>query len=170
MESQSHKVTSLLTEHQQRLYRYIVSLLGNVDAAWDVLQETNRVVLEKRSEFQFGTSFTNWALTIAQFQTLAWLRSRKRDRLVVTAEIVELLAEDARGFDQTYDARQTALDTCLESLSDEHRELVHRRYNRSETLPQLSQRTGRTVNALKQMFFRLRNSLMNCIQQRLELE
>lgn len=170
MESPSHEFTNLLTGHQQRLYRYIVSLLGNVDAAWDVLQETNRVLLEKRAEFECGTSFTNWALTVAQFQTLAWLRRRKRDRLVVTAEIVELLVEDVRGLDDSYDAHQTALDTCLESLTDQHRELVYRRYNRSETLPQLSERTGRTVNALKQMFFRLRNSLMNCIQQRLELE
>lgn len=170
MESPSHEFTNLLTGHQQRLYRYIVSLLGNVDAAWDVLQESNRVLLEKRGEFEFGTSFVNWALTVAQFQTLAWLRNQKRDRLIVNAEIVELLAEDAVGTDALAEARQNALNTCLKSLSEEHQELVHRRYHRSENLTELSVRTGRSVNALKQLFFRLRNSLTNCIQHHLELE
>ena len=82
----------ILASHQQRLLGYIISLLGDADSAWDVLQETNRVLLEKRDDFQPGTSFLNWALTVAQFQTMAWLRNQKRSRLIVTAEIAELPA------------------------------------------------------------------------------
>lgn len=50
----------LLASQQQRLMSYVVSLLGNPDAAWDVLQETNRVLLEKRDEFRLGSNFLNW--------------------------------------------------------------------------------------------------------------
>ena len=158
----------LLAGHQQRLLSYVVSLLGDADSAWDVLQETNRVLLEKRDEFQDGTSFTNWALTVAQFQTMAWLRDKKRDRLLVTPEIVELMAADAVTLLDEGDSKRQALKVCLESLSDGHRELVHLRYGRSETLARLAQLTGRSVNALKQMFFRLRNTLATCVEQRLE--
>jgi RNA polymerase sigma-70 factor (ECF subfamily) len=169
MEHHSHDFSDQLTGHQQRLYRYIVSLLGNVDAAWDVLQETNRVLLEKRSEFKLGTNFANWALTVAQFQTMAWLRDQKRDRLVATPEIVDLLANDAKEMDARENSKTIALKACLDSLSDSQRELVHRRYSRSEKLAELSDRTGRSVNALKQLFFRIRETLMKCIQRRLEL-
>lgn len=168
MKPESHDFADLVTGHQQRMYRYIVSLLGNADAAWDVLQESNRVLLEKRTEFEVGTSFTNWALTVAQFQTMAWLRNQKRDRLIATPEIIELMADDAKEMYAEEGSRMGALNACLESLSDTHRDLVHRRYARSEKLTDLSKQTGRTVNAMKQLFFRIRETLMNCIQRRLE--
>ncbi|MEK6237587.1 MAG: sigma-70 family RNA polymerase sigma factor [Planctomycetales bacterium] len=159
--------SELLASHQPRLYRYIVSLLGDAESSWDVLQETNRILLEKRSRFEFGTSFANWALTVAQYQTMAWLRDKSRDRHVVTAEIVELLAEEAMELDAEDDARQQALAHCMERLPDQHRELVHFRYVHLEKLSELSARTGRTVNALKQFFFRVRGTLADCVEQRL---
>jgi RNA polymerase sigma-70 factor, ECF subfamily len=159
----------LLASQQQRLLSYVVSLLGQPDAAWDVLQETNQVLLKKRDEFQPGTNFLNWALTVAQFQTMAWLRDQKRNRMIVTAEIVELMAEDAAALENPIDGRQEALKACLQSLSEGHRELVHLRYAKSQKLNDLAEQTGRSVNALKQLFFRLRSSLANCIEQRLEV-
>jgi RNA polymerase sigma-70 factor, ECF subfamily len=159
----------LLASQQQRLMSYVVSLLGEPDTAWDVLQETNRVLLEKRHEFQAGSNFLNWALTVAQFQTMAWLRDQKRSRMIVTAEIIELMAEDAAALDDGIDGRQEALKACLQSLSEGHRELVDLRYAKSQKLNDLAEQTGRSVNALKQLFFRLRGSLANCIEQRLEV-
>lgn len=170
MTHDSHEFTDLVTGHQQRLYRYIVSLLGNVDAAWDVLQETNRVLLEKQGEFELGTNFANWALTVAQFQTMAWLRNRKRDRMIATPDIVGLLADDAKELDSDDDSREQALRHCLQDLSDQHRDLLHYRYARSVPLADLSERTGRSVNALKQLFFRLRGTLMDCINNRMAAE
>ncbi len=170
MESHAHEFSDLLIGHQQRLYRYIVSLLGSAEAAWDVLQETNRVLLEKRAEFRPGTSFVNWALTVAQFQTMAWLRNQRRDRLVATPEIVELLAEDATVPAEEEDPRGRALRACLEQLPAPHRELIHRRYTLSEQFTALSGSTGRSVNALKQLFFRLRQGLSECVRRRLEAE
>lgn len=159
----------LLAAHQHRLLSYIISLLGDADSSWDVLQETNRVLLEKRDELQPGTSFSNWALTVAQFQTMAWLRDRKRSRLIVTDEIVELMAEEAVAMEAESEDQQHALAMCIESLSDGHRELIHLRYANSVKLADLAEQTGRTVNSLKQLFFRLRASLAACIEQRLEV-
>ena len=168
MSESNHPFPELLAAHQHRLLSYIQSLLGDAESSWDVLQETNRVLLEKRDEFEAGTSFVNWALTVAQFQTMAWLRDRKRSRLIVTAEIVELMAADAVSIEAESEPHQLALRQCIESLSDGHRELVHLRYAKSVKLADLAKQTGRTVNALKQLFFRLRSSLAACIDQRME--
>lgn len=170
MEHSLHEFTELMTGHQQRLYRYIVSLVGDADAAWDVLQETNRVLLEKRGEFEADTHFVNWALTIAQFQTMAWLRNRNRDRLIPTSEIVELLADDARRMNSESDRKIQALKVCLERLPVEQKEYLNRRYARSETLSELAERTGRSTNALKQLFFRLRMKLIECINYQTKTE
>ena len=49
----------LLAGQQQRLMSYVVSLLGKLDTAWNVVEETNRVLLEKRDEFRPGSNFMN---------------------------------------------------------------------------------------------------------------
>lgn len=165
--SESASFPELLAAHQSRLLSYIVSLLGDAESAWDVLQETNRVLLEKRCEFVPGTSFVNWALTVAQFQTLSWLRDKKRSRVIVTPEIVELMAEDAIPLSEEADERQQFLKSCLEDLAVAHRELLHLRYAKSQRLAALAQQTGKSVNALKQTFFRLRATLASCIEQRM---
>lgn len=166
-EERAIEFAELLTSHQHRLYRYVISLLGDADAAWDVLQEANRVLLEKRAEFREGTSFVNWALTVAQFQTMAWLRDRGRDRLVATPEIVELISAEAMSLDSEVDQQQQALRTCLDELPENHRELVHLRYAQSRKLTELAKASGKTVNALKQLFFRVRGTLMHCIEKRM---
>lgn len=169
MSESNHPLPELLAAHQHRLLSYIQSLLGDADSSWDVLQETNRVLLEKRDDFTVGTSFLNWSLTVAQFQTMAWLRDRKRSRLIVTAEIVELMADDAASIEAESEPQQQALRQCIESLSDGHRELMHLRYAKFVKPADLAEKTGRSVNALRQLFFRLRNSLADCIEQRLEV-
>jgi len=168
MSDETQAFPELLASHQQRLMSYIVSLLGNADAAWEVLQESNRVLLEKRGDFQTGTSFLNWALTVAQFQTMAWLRDQKRSRMIVTSEIVELMADEAVALNVEASSEQQALKQCLESLSSGHRELVDLRYSKGLKLADLAEQTGRSVSAMKQLFFRLRSSLAECIEQRLE--
>ncbi|MEM8911628.1 MAG: sigma-70 family RNA polymerase sigma factor [Planctomycetota bacterium] len=169
MSERNHSFAELVAAHQQRLLRYIHSLLGEADSSWDVLQETNRVLLEKRDEFKAGTSFLNWALTVAQFQTMAWLRDQKRNRLIVTAEIVELMADAARTRESASEPQQQALHQCIDSLTEGHRELIHLRYAQSVKLRDLAAQTGRSVNALKQLCFRLRSSLADCIEKRLEV-
>ncbi len=61
----------LLTSHQSTLYASITALLGGVEGAQDVLQETNLVLLEKAGEFDLSRPFLPWALTVARFQMLA---------------------------------------------------------------------------------------------------
>ena len=70
----------LLTEHQSHLFVYLVSLLGDVHDASNVLQETNIVLWRRSAEFAEGTNFGAWSRTIAHFQLLAYFYSRRNLR------------------------------------------------------------------------------------------
>lgn len=159
----------LLTAHQARLQSYISSLLANHEATWDVLQETNRVLIEKHKDFMPGSSFVNWSLTVAQYQVMACLRDRNRDRHILSPDLAEVLTQD-EGFVswKSRDQRFDALESCMKTLSPKNRDLVRCRYGQGETLVEISDRTARTVNSLKQAFFRIRQSLSECIEQRIE--
>jgi len=95
----SNQFVRLMTEHQGRLFAYIFSLLGNTDAANDVLQEVNVVLWRDSREFRPGSNFKAWAFRVAHFQVMAWRQRQIRDRLVFEDDLLEALATGAREVD-----------------------------------------------------------------------
>ena len=157
---------SLLTAEQLALHRYIFTLLGDHDAASNVLQETNLVLGRKIDEFQFGTSFGAWASKVAYFQTLAYIRDAKRDRHVFGEALVEQLA--ARPvLDVDASEARIALRHCLRELSEKNFELIQQRYNCDLEIEALAERLGKRPGAVKVQLHRIRRSLLECIQKRL---
>lgn len=163
MMRESEGFVRLMTEHQGRLFGYILSLLGDPDPANDVLQETNVVLWRDSREFRPGTNFKAWAFRVAHFQVMAWRQRQIRDRLVFEDDLLEVLAFGAREADETFDARQQLLTGCLEKLDPPHREMVRRRYAEGHSLRALAADRGMTPNAVTQALFRIRQGLMQCV-------
>ena len=115
----------LITEHQQKIYGYIYSLIGNNASSWDILQESNLVLWRKQSEFTMGTNFQAWSFSIARFQVLAFIRDRKRDPLqILTPELLDTFAEDIEAEAETYTQRLDALQHCRSKLKTKHSKLI----------------------------------------------
>ena len=54
-----------LTDHQSRLFAYLVALLGDVHEARNVLQETNLELWRKSADFADGSDFSAWSRRVA---------------------------------------------------------------------------------------------------------
>ncbi|MDB4491464.1 sigma-70 family RNA polymerase sigma factor [bacterium] len=161
----SEEFARLVTGAQQRLYAYIYSLLGNSAASWDVLQETNMVMWNKRDQFELGTNFRAWAHSIGRFQVMAFLRDRKREPLcLLTPEILEMLQEESKPEFENYEARLNALATCLQRLKPTPARMIRLHYEEKRSLIQVGERLQMTVNAVKQSLFRARRNLQQCIE------
>ena len=76
----------LMTQHQGRLYGYVLSLSGDPDAANDVLQEANIVLWKQSSQFELGSSFKAWAFRIAHFQFMAYRQKQLRDKVLFSGD------------------------------------------------------------------------------------
>ena len=159
-----------LAEHQNRLYGYVYSLLGDHNAAADALQETNLVLWRKVDEFDACRSFLPWAFSIARFQVLAQLRDRKRDRLLLDMDLAEAISEEAERQAGQLDEFRQALRACLRTLTDSNRELVERRYLRSMSIADISTAANRTASAVKVALLRTRRQLADCVQMRMAAE
>src|SRR5437016_359735 len=118
----------LLTSHQSTLYATITALLGGVEGAHDVLQETNVVLLEKAAEYDASRPFVPWALTFARFQVLAWRKRQSRDRLVLNDELFAVLADRLAVESASPSRRLDAIESCLNKLEPDSRRLVDARY------------------------------------------
>ena len=153
----------LITEFQGRLFGYVLSMLGDVDQANEVLQETNLVLWRKSNEFQAGSDFKAWSFRVAHFQVMAFRQRQIRDRLVFSDEVIERVSRDAATQDEAYEQRIALLGACIDNLSERNRDVLCRFYEQGESLEAIAASLKRTANAVGQMLFRIRKLLIECV-------
>lgn len=159
-----------LTECQVPLGLYIRSLMPGDRSASDVVQQANAKIWEKRAEFQLGTNFRAWAMSIARFEVLNYRKRQARDsRLIFSDELEATIASEMTTMDDDFADRHEALKQCLGGLKAESRQLLMYRYGSPETLSEFAARMGKSVGSLKVTLHRLRGSLAACIERRLLL-
>ena len=61
-----------LTQVQQRLFGFLFKRLADREQAREVLQRTNLVLCRKSSAFEPGTDFKDWAMTVANYEVMAY--------------------------------------------------------------------------------------------------
>jgi len=158
-----------LTEWQNRLFGYLVTLLGNVHDARDVLQETNLVMWRRMDTFTPGTDFGAWARRCAYFQAMAFLRDHKRGPSLLGEELLAMIAEEAeQNAVVDENERKLALRDCLAQLSDGQRLLIKCRYADQQPVRKLAADLGKSESALKMTLLRIREMLQVCISSKLK--
>lgn len=155
-----------LTDCQQRLYAFILSLVHDIDNARDVLQETNLVLWRRAGDYDKSQDFVPWAIAHARTCTLAYLRDRGRDRHLFNPKLLALIADEAAERVETIDDRRRALHVCMSRLPEAQRELINRRYHRNESNDAIAESVGRSMSSVAQQLYRIRQALLKCIRER----
>ena len=155
----------LLTGEQTRLFGYICTLLGDLNDASNVLQQTNMVLWRKANEFRLGTSFQAWSRNVAYYQTLAFLRDRKRDKHIFDQDLLEQIASRPCVHDE--DERHLALRHCLGGISQDSLELLRQRYGPGKSIADIAKQRHKSEAAIKMALMRIRQALADCIKRQL---
>jgi len=166
----SAEFVQLLTLNQSRLYAYVLSLVGNATRADDVMQETNVVLWQKAAEFTPGTHFTAWMFRVAYLQVMASRQRANREKILFDSELIPELAQEAAAHFDDVESRQRTLQACLEKLSPRQRDIIRRRYSAGATLQKIAADVGHSAEAIKQLLFRTRLSLTECVKRSLATE
>lgn len=156
-----------LTQVQQRLFGYIYRRLANRDQAQEVLQQTNLVLCRKANDFELGTNFNAWAFTVAHYQILSYRKSLSRNRLVFTDEVVAAI-DERENENEMREGVLSHLRHCLETMSSDNQVFIKLRYEGGLSMKQIATEVGKTVGAVKVKLHRLRRSLRDCVQNRLQ--
>ena len=96
---------ALLATRQRPIFLYAMSLLGNVDDAEEVVQESGLVLWKKFQEYQPGTDFVRWACQIARYQSLKLRARRFRGPQVFSNEFLAMIAAAAEEKSQSESSR-----------------------------------------------------------------
>jgi len=167
-EKPSNDFVLSLTKAQPTIYACIYALLPDRGAAHDLLQETNLTLLRKAGDFEPGTNFNAWATRIARYQVLNHRRKMSRDRLVFDDSLIEELCERQMQRSDELCRYSDAIRKCLQQLPASHRQILERRYAPGGTVAEIASAERKSVGAISQLLYRLRQSLMDCVYQRLQ--
>lgn len=149
---------------------YIAAMVPHHHEAADLIQRTALAVVEKYDDYDPERPFIGWALGIARFEVLNWRRSAGRDRHVFSDAAAKHLEDAALALAPDVDARMQALHTCMKKLGDTQADLLARRYRDDTELKALAEELGLSRPAVSMKLARIRRSLRDCIERRLEEE
>jgi RNA polymerase sigma-70 factor, ECF subfamily len=157
----------LLVESEGLMKNFLRGLLPNWDDVDEVAQQTSLIAWRKFTDFNQGTNFPGWLLTIARFEALKYRRNLARSPLIFSDEVWELLADQAAETVEHSNPWKEALQSCLAKLDPSERELLLKAHSQGAKMNELARQLGRSEQAFYKTIQRLRSSLQTCIQQQL---
>ena len=149
---------------RQQILGYITTLVPNWQDAEDVFQRTSLVLWEKFDEFDAQRDFLKWACGIAFYEVRNYIRTKGRDRLCFSDELIRSLA-DQRFAQPKQNERTIALKHCLGKLGDDERQLVMQAYAGQGNIRDLAKRLGRPTQTIYNRLCLLRRRLLECINR-----
>ncbi len=155
----------LFLSSQRRIYGYVMAKVPSPVDADDIVQETASLLWKKFDEYTPGTDFTAWAISVARFKILRFLRDKKNYRMKFsekTMEVIEQLEAEQAGDE---DSRVEALKKCVQKLNSDEKRILEIRYEDGSTLKTLAGRVGMNINTLYNRLSKIHVALLNCVKK-----
>lgn len=155
-----------LSPHLPMLFAYSRAICGDYHAAQDVVQETAVIALRKLDCFFAESDFGAWLRAIARHRALHARHKLNRPPLALEDFVEEYYARADLAVDE--EARMAAVQACLEQASERMRRVVNGHYLEGRPLAALAPDLAISVNAAKQLLYRARLFLQECVRRRLQ--
>ena len=150
----------------------VVNSPPGVDAD-EVAQRTFIAACQRVGDYKIGTNFRAWLYAIARYQLMSQITTMRRIADYHRRHAPELISRELDRFAEEETPpeildRLAALRLCLSSLDENGNQLLTWRYEEGIPLAEMSERSGRSIGAIKKSLFMLRKKLHACIQGKLE--
>ena len=168
--SPTEKFLQLFIVHQKRIYTSILMWVPRTADADDLLQETAAVMWNKFEEFEEGTNFAAWAISIARYRVLSFRKKQRKKEIQFSAEMLDIIASRVVPMLDTMEERLEALENCLTKLNGNDRDLIQMRYEQDTSVKEIAKRVNRPVQGLYKAMARIQNLLLECVRRTLATE
>lgn len=156
----------LFSLNHSRIMSFIYTLVPCAQDAEDIMQETAKVLWEKFAQFEVGSNFVSWAVTIAKYQVLSH-RKRYNTKVQFNSSLIEILSKESQAPISGDHDRLNALRNCLKKLHQKDRNLIRNRFDERMTAKMLSHQSGVAMNTIYRNESRILTLLLNCVRRTL---
>ena len=153
----------LMSVNQINIYAYIMSIVGNVNDADDIMQNTSAHMWERFSDFKNGTDFVAWGISIAYYKIKEFRKSKNRHQF--SDEVLEIIHEKSKKEMADVNIYTEKLNQCLSKLSHDDLTLVRLRYESGNSVKRISLRVNKTVQTVYLKLSKIHGMLSRCIKR-----
>lgn len=146
---------------------FVGSAVRDANDRDDVIQATSEYLARHFDDYEPGTSFTSWAVSVARYRVMELYRDRSRDRVVLTGDALDAIARVVPQMTLEQTDRAEALDQCMKHLGENQKRLLDLRYTQSLSPATIAERMGKSSNTVSAALLRVRKALRQCIEARL---
>jgi RNA polymerase sigma-70 factor, ECF subfamily len=148
-------LAGLMGRHQDRLFRYLLRLVGDEAVAEDTFQQTWVQVAERIGRYDASRPFAPWLFTVARNLALDHLRRRRPERLDEVDEPAAPAGVESDPLAHAVARERTGrVGAALAALAPFDREVLSLRFEEDLALPQLAQALGVPVPTAKARLYR----------------
>ena len=161
------KYEQIILAHQQSIYRLVAIARFDWATAKDIVQKTFVQAYLHLDSYKLNTHFAAWLKAIARNLVREELRRRatKQRHLQAYRDEMAICFEETDRADAAEDRYVEALRHCMRKLPESYSKIVDLRYSQSKRIDELAGVMGRTSQAAKQMLWRARLMLRQCINK-----
>ena len=157
----------LLFRNQNRIYAYVLTLIGNYTDADDVMQETISTMWQKFNNFKAGTNFVSWGITIAHYKVLDYRRNKQKNGRICqyNNELLEQFGHEVTKSSVSFDEKFDLLRRCIEKLKGPFITIVKLRFQEDLNPATISTRCGISISNVYQILSRAYRMLILCMNR-----
>lgn len=158
---------SLYMQHSLRLRGFVRALVPTQPDAEDVFQDVSRTLWDKFDQYESGTNFLGWALSIARFKVLHYRRVKAKLPVNMSDTVFDIIAEEMVGAALHEDSYLQYLNDCIQHLPERDRELINARYRHGGSTKSVAAALNRSVDAIYRSLRRIHKVLCACVERRI---
>ena len=160
-ESKAKRFMDLMVPNQKRIFAYILLMVANHADAEDLLQETMAIMWEKFDDYEAGTDFAAWGVTIARYRIYNF---RKKRKPYLTDDVMEALRSEADKVVHNIDERFGILRRCISKLSKREKRLLKMRYELDLAFEKIASRLDLSTSGVYRAISRIHVKLIECLR------
>lgn len=163
----SKKFLALLGKYQTRIHAYILYQVPDKNDAEDILQNTILVMLDKFSEFEQGSNFLAWALTIARYKVLAFKQKNNNSKVIFDDTVLDIFDKETDIQESIFKDESEKLPGCISKLPTKYKSYLRLRYEKSLSYREIGEKMSISAQAVYKTMNRIHVILMDCVRMAL---
>lgn len=172
MPVEAEQVVKALMKQRSELLGYAWAVVGEPQAAEDVLQDVSMLAIRKCAEINDLDHLGGWLRHAIRLRGMDVRRSLNRHKaLLFSDQVLESLEIAwARAPRASESERMAALRKCLDMLHGSARQIVEMRYVNNLQPAEIAKQTGQRVETVYKSITRTHGALRDCVNERLGTE
>jgi RNA polymerase sigma-70 factor (ECF subfamily) len=149
----------------RRVYAFAMHKSGDAAVASEIVSETLYQVWRAPAAFRGDAKFSTWVLGIARHKLLDRLRGMSPAHEDIDEHADQLAGNTPDGFERLSEQqRREGVASCLEKLTDPHRECLYLVFYEGMALAEISELQAVPENTVKTRLFHARTKIKKCLQ------